>query len=310
MATNTTGTATLAPEIQDYYDKKLLNRLLPNLVYSKWAQKRVIPKNSGNQVQFRKFAALPVLTSGLVEGVTPSTQAITVTEIFAKPVQYGGAVEISDVLDMVALDPVLDEMADVLGEQASQTIDTAVGNVLTAGTNVQYANGKTSRATVAATDILTINEVRKAVRTLKRANAKPIDGRNYIGVVEPGAVYDLQSDTKWEEAALYAGSTQIFDGEVGRIYGVRFVESSFAKRFAGAGASGADVLATMIFGAESYGMVDVGGSGSVQMIVKPLGSAGTSDPLNQRASVGWKSMFTAVILEQLAMVRIEHGVSG
>lgn len=309
MATNTTLTASLAPEIQMYYDKKLIERLLPNLEYAKFAQARPIPLNGGKQVQFRKFAALTPATTALTEGVTPAGSAITVTQVLATPAQYGDFVEISDVLDMVALDPVLDEMSEVLAEQAAQTIDRKVGDVITAGTVVQYCGGKTSRGTLTPTDILKIDDVRKAVRTLKRNNAKPIDGRNYIGIIEPGGAYDLQSDGKWEEAALYAGSTQLFDGEVGRVYGVRFIESSFAKVFAGAGASGADVLATMIIGKDSYGMVDVGGSGNVKMIVKQLGSGGSTDPLDQRATAGWKALFTAVILEQLALVRIESGVS-
>mgnify|MGYP003498662360 CR=1 FL=1 len=310
MATNTTSTSTLAPEIQTYYDKKLIDRLLPNLEYAKFAQKRPMPLNGGKTVQFRKFAALTPVSAALTEGVTPAGSAITVTEIRATPQQYGDFVEISDVLDMVALDPVLDEMSTVLAEQAAQTIDQRMADVIAAGTVVQYTGGKTSRATLTAADVITIDDVRKAVRTLKRNNAKPIDGRNYVGIIEPGGAFDLQSDSKWEEAALYAGSTQLFDGEVGRVYGVRFIESSFAKKFAGAGASGADVLATMIIGKDSYGCVDVGGSGNVKMIVKQLGSGGSTDPLDQRATAGWKALFTAVILEQLAMVRIESGVSG
>lgn len=219
-------------------------------------------------------------------------------------------IEISDVLDMTAIDPVLDESADLLGEQAAQTLDVVARDVLNAGTTVQYAAGRVSRVTVAAGDNLTVNEVRKAVRTLKRSNVKPIDGRNYIAIVEPGTTYDVQSDTKWEEAAKYAGSTQIFDGEIGRLYGVRFIETSYAKKFSGAGSGGIDVYSTLIFGKDAYGMSDVESSGAVKNIIKPKGSGGTSDPLDQRGTSGWKAMFVVKILEQLAILRIEHAVSG
>ena len=225
MATNTTSTSTLAPEIQTYYDKKLIDRLLPNLEYAKFAQKRPMPLNGGKTVQFRKFAALTPVSAALTEGVTPAGSAITVTEIRATPQQYGDFVEISDVLDMVALDPVLDEMSTVLAEQAAQTIDQRMADVIAAGTVVQYTGGKTSRATLTAADVITIDDVRKAVRTLKRNNAKPIDGRNYVGIIEPGGAFDLQSDSKWEEAALYAGFTKLFDGEEGRVKGVCCIES-------------------------------------------------------------------------------------
>lgn len=309
MTTQVTTQASLSPTIQTYYDKKLLARLLPMLFHMKWAQKRPIPKNGGKSINFRQFTPLSHATTPLTEGVTPAGNSLTITEIDATLAQYGDFIEISDILDMVAIDPVLDETADLLGEQAAQTLDVIAREVLAAGTTVQYANGKLSRATIDAADVLTVLEIRKAVRTLKRNNVKPIDGRNYVAIVEPGSTFDLQSDPKWEEAAKYGKPEQLFDGEIGRIFGVRFVETSLAKIFAGAGDAGADVAATLVFGKDAYGMSDVESSGAVKNIIKPHGSGGTSDPLNQRATSGWKATFVVKILEQLAMVRIEHGIS-
>lgn len=310
MPVQTTNTAGLSPTMQTYYDKKLLARLLPELFHLKFAQKRPIPKNGGKTINFRQFTALPLATTALTEGVKPAGNALTMTQKTGTVAQYGDYIEISDVLDMTAIDPVLDETADLLGEQSAQTLDVIARDVLVAGTSVQYANGRASRITVAAGDNLTVNEIRKAKRTLKRANVKPVEGGDYIAIVEPGAVYDLQSDAKWEEVSKYAGGKQIFDGEVGRLYGVRFIETSFAKKFAGAGAAGVDVYATLVFGKDFYGMVDIESSGAVKNIIKPHGSAGTADPLNQIATSGWKALFTVVRLEELAAVRIEHTVSG
>lgn len=310
MAVQTTATATLSPTIQTYYDKKLLARMIAEFIHLQFAQKRPISKGNGKTVNFRKFSSLAAATTPLTEGVTPSGNAITITEITATVAQYGDFIELSDILDLVAIDPVLDEMTDVLGEQAKDTLDQIVRDILAAGTAVQYAAGRVSRITVAAGDDLDVDEIRKAVRTLKRANAKPLDGGDYVAIVEPGTTYDLQGDAKWEAAAQYAGSKQIFSGEIGRLYGVRFVETTNAKKFAGAGAAGVDVYATLVLGKDAYGMVDIAGSGNVQNIVKPHGSAGTADPLNQRSTTGWKALFTAKILQQTAMVRIEHTVSG
>lgn len=310
MTTQVTTQASLSPTMQTYYDKKLLARLLALLVHLKWAQKKPIPKNGGKTINMRRFSPLAHATTPLVEGVTPAGNNLTITEIEATLAQYGDFIEISDVLDLTAIDPVLDEAADLLGEQAAQTLDVIARDILASGTTVQYANGKLSRSALLATDVLTVLEIRKAVRTLKRNNVKPIDGKNYVAIVEPGATFDLQSDPKWEEPAKYAGSGQIFDGEVGRLYGVRFVETSYAKVFASAGSGGADVLATLVLGKDAYGMSDINSSGAVKNIIKAFGSGGTSDPLDQRATSGWKVLFTVKILEQLAMVRIEHGVSG
>ena len=310
MTVQVTTQASLSPTMQTYYDKKLLARLLPELVHLKWAQKRPIPKNGGKTINFRQFTPLSQATTPLTEGVKPAGNALNMTQKTATVSQYGDYIEISDILDMTAIDPVLDETADLLGEQAAQTLDVIARDIILAGTSVQYANGRASRATIAAGDNLTVTEIRKARRTLKRANIKPVAGSDYIAIVEPGAVYDLQSDTKWEEAAKYAGSTQIFSGEIGRLYGVRFIETSFAKKFTGAGAAGVDVYGTLVFGKDFYGMVDIESSGAVKNIVKPHGSAGTADPLNQIATSGWKALFTCTRLEELAAVRIEHTVSG
>lgn len=310
MATQTTVLGGLSPEMKTYYDKKLLSRLVPNFVFGQFAQKRPIPKNGGKTIEFRQFTSLTPATTPLTEGVTPSGNALNVTNKTATVAQYGDFIEISDVLDLTAIDPVLDETADLLGEQAAETLDVIIRDILVAGTNVQYANGRTSRGTIASGDNLTVNEIRKAVRTMKRNKVKPLDGGDYVAIVEPGATYDLQSDTKWEQAAQYAGSKQIFSGEIGRLYGVRFVETPLAKKFAGQGAAGIDVYCTLVLGKDAYGIVDVAGSGAVQNIIKPHGSGGTSDPLNQRATSGWKALFTAVRLEELAILRIEHAVSG
>lgn len=310
MATQTTATGGLAPTIQTYYDKKLLARLIAMFVHVQFGQKRPIPRNGGKTIDFRKMSSLTAATTPLTEGVTPAGNGVTMTNVTATPSQYGDFIEFSDVLDMVAIDPVIDEATDVLGEQAADTLDQLCRDVLSAGTNVQYAAGRVSRVTVAAGDNLTVAEIRKAVRTLKRFNAKPLDGGDFVAIVEPGATYDLQGDTKWEAASQYAGSKQIFSGEIGKLYGVRFIETSNAKKFAGAGAAGIDVYSTLILGKDAFGVVDISGSGAVQTIVKPLGSAGSADPINQRSTVGWKVMFTTKILQQNAMLRIEHAVSG
>lgn len=308
--TQTTLTPGLSPTIQTYYDKKLLARLLPSLVHLKWAQKRPIPRNGGKHINFRSFSPLSHATTPLTEGVTPAGNTLNMTEISATLAQYGDFLEFSDVLDLVAIDPVLDEAADLLGEQAAQTLDVITRDVLAAGTTVQYANGKTSRGAITSSDRMTVDEVRKAVRTLKRSNVKPLDGSNYVAIVEPGTTYDLQSDAKWQEPSVYSKAEQIWSGEIGRLYGVRFVETSYAKKFAGAGSGGIDVYGTIILGKDAYGMTDVESSGAVKNIIKPHGSGGTSDPLNQRATSGWKALFTVKILQQLAILRVEHAVSG
>ena len=299
----------LTAQQKTFYDRTLLSRLLPNLVFAKYGQKKSAPKHEGDTINFRKFNSLPVANTPLTEGVTPAGKSLNITAVTATVQQYGDYVEMSDKLDMVGIDPVLTETGQLLGEQAGLTLDTVVRDVVAAGTNVQYANKKGSRSAVGAADILTGTEIKRAVRTLRKANAKPIDGQSYIGIVGPEAEFDLMADNMWQDVSKYAASTQIFEGELGKLYGVRFVRTSNASVFAGAGASGADVHATMIIGKDAYGVVDIEGSSKPEMIVKPHGSSGTADPLNQRATSGWKALYTAMRLNELSMVRIEHGVT-
>jgi hypothetical protein len=189
-------------------------------------------------------------------------------------------------------------------------------NALMAGTNVQYANGKTARASVAGTDILTVTEIRKAVRTLKKNHANPFtsgpDGAarrpHFICICSPDATYDLQSDSLWQDVSKYSNAEQIYSGEIGRLFGVVFVEASNAPTLAAAGASSADLQQTIVFGEEAYGVVDINGSSAIHSIVKPKGSAGSADPLDQISTVGAKiDAFTVKILNDAWIVRIEHG---
>lgn len=299
----------LTAEQKTFYDRTLLSRLLPELVYAKYGQKKPMPKREGDTVNFRKFNSLAAATTPLTEGVTPEGKSLNITAITATVAQYGDFIEISDKIDMVGIDPVLTETGQLLGEQAGLTLDTVARDIVVAGTNVQYAGGKTSRATVTATDVLTSTEARKAVRTLRKAHVKPIDGKYYVGLVGADGEFDLMNDPLWQDVSKYAASSQIFDGEIGKLGGVRFVRDGNNKIFEGAGASSADVQCTMIIGKDAYGVIDVEGSSKPEMIVKPHGSGGTTDPLNQRATSGWKALYTTKRLNELAMVRIEHGVT-
>lgn len=307
--TQVTTQGSLSAEMKTYYDRVLLVRAIAEFVFSQFAQERPLARGNGKTIEFRRFASLTPALTPLSEGVTPTGDSLSTSAITATINQYGNYVEGSDMVQLTTLDPVLTETAQLLGENAGDTINKIVRAILFAGTTVQYAANRASRVTVAAGDLLTVLEVRKARRTLKRNKAKPIAGNDYVAFVNEGAVFDLQSDTNWVAANQYAGSQAIFDGEIGRIYGVRFVESTENLVFTGAGAAGIDVNATVMFGRDAFGLIPLEG-GNLEMIFKALGSSGSADPLNQRWTSGWKNSFTAKILNDAFMVRIEHAISG
>ena len=298
----------LAAQQRIFYVKNLLRRYTPNLQFAKYATKDTVARRQGLIVNWRRFSALPAAITPLSEGVTPTGQGLSTSAITATMQQFGGFFQGSDVLDFAAIDPVLVETSELLGEQAGLTIDTLVRDVVAAGTNVVFANG-TERNQVGTTHVLTSPLIRRARRVLRRNNVPPAAGGDYIGFIHPDGVFDLTGDSSWVNAAQYSGATRIFDGELGRLWGVRFIETTLAPVWIGAGASAADVYGTIIIGRGAYGTPELSGEASPDIIVHQVGSAGTADPLNQRWTAGWKAAHATRRLAEEALVRIEHGVT-
>lgn len=310
LNTNVTTDSGLSAENKTFYDRTLLESAKPNLIHAQFGQKRPIPKNGGKKIEFRRYGALPKALTPLTEGVTPDGRKLTVTAIEAEVHQYGDYVALSDVLDLTAIDNNVLEATKAIGNQAGLTLDTITRNVLQAGTNVMYCpkigtggatTAVTSRADLDATCKLTVDVVKRAVATLK-ANNVPKIGGDYVGIIHPYASYDLMSDPKWEEMHKYTTADNMYEGEIGRIAGVRFVETSEALIVKET--SKPAVFCTLILGEHAYGVTEVTGGG-LKTIIKQLGSAGTADPLDQRSTVGWKAMQTAEILQENYMIRVE-----
>ena len=399
VSNNVDGTVTpygpgegLSAEMRTYYSDYLIDNAEPYLAHDLFAQKHRIPKGA-KTISFRKYDPLPKRMTPITEGVTPDGQNLRVSVVEATVAQYGGYVELTDLLLLSAVDNNLCMATKLLGAQAGRTLDTISREVLAGGTNVQYGENAVSARYLltggkpSGNHYLTVDCIRRAVRFLKSQNAEKING-SYVAIIHPDVAYDLMNDPSWKYPHQYADQSHVFEGEIGKIEGVRFVESSEAKIFhandltathrtlearvaadgvqflkvdsskyplevnelagrwilvngqrayvgannadtlnlftdstmtqpvqvtcdAGAviypgeaGAEGRDVYATLILGDNAYGTTQPAGEG-LQHIIKQLGSAGTSDPLNQRATVGWKAGKVTVRLVEAFMIRIE-----
>ena len=413
----------LSAEMKTYYADFLVDNAEPKLIHDQFGQKHPVPQGGGKTVQFRKYDPLPKLTDALSEGVTPSGQTLNMSVVEANVHQYGGYVELSDLLLLTAVDNNLVAVTKLLGAQAGRTLDAITREVLCGGTNVQYGEDAVSARYMLVggesegNHYLTVDCIKRAVRSLKRQNAEKIDGA-YVCIIHPDCAYDLMNDLNWRYPYQYAGGKQLFEGEIGMLEGVRFVESPEAKVFRPAalggkrevrceemsyetltangtanfgtatryrlhygnpmtrnyatedlvgrsivvhdvsddhiqmakvtgvyydesgenyvfldhalyakngatalqlaaedciypgegGYKGRAVYATLVLGENAYGTTEIEGGG-LEHIVKQLGSAGTADPLNQRATVGWKATKAAVRLMEPFMVRIETAAS-
>ena len=305
------STTTMTPEMKTFYEKRLIDQAEPRLVHDQFADYYPVPQNGGKTIEFRKYDSLPKATTPLTEGVTPAGQALNVTTVTAEVHQYGGWVPLTDMLDLTAIDNNIVQATNVLASQGGRTMDTIVRDILNGGTNVIYApkigtggaeTAVTSRADLDATAQLTVDLIDQAVALLQTQNADTI-GDSFVAIVHPHTSYDIRKDPNWIEAHKYAAPEEIFNGEIGKINNVRFVVSSEAKVWKGDGCpAGLAVYSTLVLGAHAYATTELEGGG-MQHIVKQLGYG--DDPLNQRASVGWKATKTAERLSEQYMVRIE-----
>lgn len=311
--TNVTNHNQLSAEDKTFYERTLLQRLLPSLMFYNDAEKKKLPKNSGTTMNFRKFDSLTAPSSSLTEGVTPDGNNLTVSTITAKIAQEGDFVQITDLIQMTGIDPVLTETSELLGEEAGLVVDTRIQTAISKGTNVYFAGGATTRAGLesATTKNLTGDDIKKLVRKLKNANAKRFSDGFYHMIVDPDIAYDLTSDSAWVDVSKYARPEQMVKGELGKMHGMKFYETTNLNVVdsSDTAQSKISVHQAYAYGKGAYSCVNLeNGAGKPEIIVKPNGSAGTSDPLNQRATAGWKSAFTAVITQPLALVRVETGV--
>lgn len=382
---NTVGND-LSPTMKTFYKTSLLENARNEHFYNQFGQKQPLPKNNGKKVEWRKFDTFAKATTPLTEGVTPDGNTVNMTKIEKVIDQYGDYTTISDRLELEAVDPVIQAVTEEHGAQAGDTLEVITRNEVITGTNVILAGGRDYRYELASTDKLTPTLVDQAFTSLKKMKAPTIGGK-YIAIIHPSVAYDLRESSDWIDVHKYAQPGEIFNGEIGELHGVRFVEDTEQKIWKGAGLTadaanlsvktnvsadddvdvkeaisadeatalaGVDVLiggakytiasatagaagsaaikltsnvtcsandviypagggaqngavyATVFFGKDAYGIIEPSAE-SLEVIVKQRGSAGTSDPLDQRSTVGWKACHAAKILYQERLVRVESG---
>lgn len=145
--TQVTTQQSLTEEMKTFYSDYLIDAAEPELVHDQFAQKHPIPANGGKTIQFRRFAPLGKALTALTEGVTPDGQSLSMTTVEAAVRQYGGYIQMSDLLLLTAIDNNLTMATKLLGAQAGRTLDTITREVLVGGDNVQYATSPCPRAT-------------------------------------------------------------------------------------------------------------------------------------------------------------------
>lgn len=336
----------ISPAVAAYSVVRMLKRAMPYLHLEKFGQTYPLPTNATQTAKFRRYflqgasgAAgpdakgsdsfyIPVATTPLVEGVTPTGKVMANQDYTVSLGQYGDFVTITDVIEDTHTDPILQQFTDILGEQAAVTVETLRFNVLKAGTNVFYAGNVATRATTATAIALT--DQRRVTTGLNRQNARKISQvvastadfntksveAAYMAVCHPDLESDIRNMTGFIPVASYGPHTTPFEGEIGSVEQVRYLTSTVMAPWADAATSVAvgsfrstasshpDVYPVLIFGRDAFGIVPLKGKSSMTpMVVNPKPAPG--DPLAQRGTIGWKLWTSTVILQDAFMARLE-----
>lgn len=297
---------TLSPGMKTYYDTELLENARSELLFAQFGRKQGLPANRGRTVEWRKWNTLP--NAGVLqEGVIPTGEKLGQTTLNTSLEQYGMFVAITDLLDLHHIDDVLVGATEELGASAGETKDILIRNALMTGTNVMFCDTVTDGVATEVTGYAAMSEdnnrltprmVNKAATALKKGKAPKINGK-YVAIIHPSVTFDLRESDEWIEVHKYASTTEIFNGEIGELHGVRFIESSNAPVHE---QGGKIVYSTFFLGKDAYGIIDPEG-GSMEMIIKPKEQAG--GPLEQFSTAGYKFEDATKILYQERMIRVE-----
>lgn len=301
------GSAGLSPGMQTTYNRTLLETIEPQLVHLQFGREYRMPLNGGLIMQLRKVLPVETNITPLTEGNPGDGQMLAETEVFMNLEQYGDYARYTDKLMLSHMDANVLRSTKLFGDAGARSIDTLVREELATCPNVIYAGGKKGRAELTSDDMLTVDLLLDAVKQLMENKAKRFDG-SYVAIISPAIWRQLWKDPMFVNVATYQDKMKVYNGEIGMLGGVRLVMTTEAKTFDGAGAAGADVASVIVLGQDAYAYTSWKGA-NPRIIVKPAGSAGTADPLDQISTVAWKmDGFGVKLLQPEYAVRIECGL--
>lgn len=303
-AQTTTG---LSSEVSTYYEKVFLERAKYESIFDQGLQKRKQPANEGKVVYFTRHTPLATATTALTEGVNPTEVALTASTVSATLAEYGNSVKISRFLSLTSIDANNKEKIEVIGQNMGETIDELVRNELFTGATAQLAGSAGALTAVAASNVFSANEIRKAVRTLKANKARPYSGGNYSWVCKTGPypAYDLMGDSTFVQADTYDNAAKnIYRGDLGVLYGVRFWESPNQKTEA----STVTVYSNFIHGDSAAGVTELS-EDSVKLYIIPHTQIDSGNPAGRFSLVSWAGSHVTKTLNTNWIINVKSGVT-
>jgi N4-gp56 family major capsid protein len=307
MTVQKTSDSGLTPEMSTYYEKVFLARAEYEYIFNQGAQMRDMPANEGKVVYFTRHTPLATATTALTEGVNPSEVNLTAVTVSATLAEYGNTVRISRFLALTSIDANNKEKIEVIGQNMGETLDELTRNELFTGATTQLAGAKSALTAVAASDVLSVAEIRKAVRTLKKNKARRYQDpvAPWLGKIGPDTSYDLTSDTTFINADIYDnGAEKLYNGEIGKILGVRFLESPNQK----SEASTVTVYSNFIHGSDAFGCINLTGDGP-QLYIIPHTQIDSGNPAGRFSMVSWAANYVCKTLNTNWLINIKTGAT-
>lgn len=299
-------TVSMDKELMKFLDSEFLDRSEALLIHGEGAKKSHLKQNHGKTYTFTKRDPKQVATTPLTEGENPAESGKSSGQVTAELKTYGDWEKISSLFKETSIDKGQQETIEVLAQQAAETIDALIRNALHAGATTMFANGKSALSALTNDDVLTLKEVKKAKRDLKKRNAKTYGDGYYIGKIGPDTAYNLMNDGAWIEAQKYTGRKELYKGEIGTIAGVRFLECSSNQKTEQAGS--VTVYSNFIHGQQAFGTIALEGINETKLIIKNPDKHDTSNALNMFSTAGWKAeAFATAVLDPEWIINIKTG---
>lgn len=311
----TTASTELDGAFQKANDAKFIEIHKEALVFDKYLGSTSIPAHSGSIARFPKKVRIATKNTKLTEGMTPDPSKISLQFVTGQIEQHGDYVMFTDVALGTSIYDLMGVAREAQAYQAAEIKNALIRDDILGETEIPvfYPPNITAPILITSTTKLTVSLVRSVVTSMKRNNIRPAVGGDYVMFIHPDQAHDLMSDSEWKQMHQYVDNTPLLDGEVGRISGCRFVETTtvlVTKDGATTGVATGEtkyaVYHAIMMGADAVDQIKLA-DGGIKTIGKGLGSGGTADPLDQRATVGWKMFYGCKVKDPLAVVEVMTG---
>lgn len=313
MADALTSTTTLSAEVLSSVDQYVRAELRHTPLLRTVADTRPVQVDRpGSSVALYINADLAPATTPLSETTDPDAVALpNPTPVTLTPEEFGNLTISTIKVKTQAFADVDPQQMNAVAWNMRDTLDVLVRDVLSGGTNVRYAGGKTATNTVTGQDNLTSADVRHIVTKLRSNAAAGKRGDLYWCGIHPDVSHDLKAETgagSWRDSHVYAAPGVFWPGELGVYEGAFFVETARMKIDTTGGADGTDagagvdpVYHTIFAGQEAL-------AEGVQ--IEPHTVVGTiPDKFNRFFPLGWYGFLGWTIFRQKALYRFESGSS-